>query len=444
MPSIKDLFNSKSKDIYKKSGIFINSKGLINPPRLKALALASPNPIAELGSLIAGYALEKTIGPIGTAKRPSDIIFNNNTVLGKPVVSLMGRLSTSPYAQALKIDLPRPGKAYYVKQTPAPYGLAKSIVGAAKSTNPLGTLTTLAKNELMGGSIKSILSKRKDIDDKYGTKYMHVGGKSKPLTKDKKFSEYYPEYDTNGNQIAISERKNSKLSNGQSQWDIINRGILSGRWQKPGDLKTFQTDNKNVNVPYVSFELYGIKEHILLPGTISSLSEDITPTWNTSKYVGSAFNTYRYSGVERSIKFDLKLYANDRFQPPVLKKNLNKLREFCFPDKNIPLVEYANQSGKIIAGYNSNLVFLTIGGYYKQLLGFIDGLSVSVDDGVPWPTYDRGLELDGNTEAPEPAVINVSISMKVIEAVDLEKNTIVYNLTSTEGSKALGSKAFGG
>jgi hypothetical protein len=209
----------------------------------------------------------------------------------------------------------------------------------------------------------------------FGTEFQHTANRSKPLNTDRKFSEYYPEYgeETPGIvplipqifkrkdkkslknvQNAVSERTNSKLLNGYSKWDQINNALLEGQYKEFSEL---EDANINVNIPYVAFEFYGKTgpdAYILLPGTISGLSEDVQPSWNTYKYVGSPFNTYRYSGVERSIKFDLKLYATGKESLANMKKNLNKLRETAFPNREITLIDRGGES--FINGYNPNLL----------------------------------------------------------------------------------------
>lgn len=466
MPSIRELFKSEveglTTGLYKKSKIYIESQGAINPPRLKALALSSPNNIADLAALTAAAALGI---PVGHANRPSDTIFLSRKAFDRPLIGLAG-----PLAQR-NTGIISPTKAYYIKQAPAPYQVINQIKNGI-STNPLGTLLTAARNELRDGTLREIFAKRSEVQDKYGSNNQHVGTRSQALKKDIKFSENFPVYDTNQNELrkkikdirskfkkskkvdkfikklkggvedgndnvsqtAIKTRENSKVLNGVSKWDQINTDLLIGKYQ---NLSQLETENAKVNVPYVAFEVYGKKEDnfIILPGTISGLSEDIEPSWNTYKYVGSPFNTYRYSGVERSIKFDLKLYANGILSLANLQANLDKLRETAFPSTEITEIKYNNKA--VYNGYNPNLLYLTISGYYKKLFGFIDGLSISVDDDVPWPTGDPGF--DGVSMEPYPAVISVSISMKIIETVEIKKGstgspTLTYNMTDTTGT----------
>ncbi len=66
MPTIRELFNKDvkglTKGLYEGSKIYIESQGAINPPRLKALALSSPNGIAELAALTVAAAFGVPVG----------------------------------------------------------------------------------------------------------------------------------------------------------------------------------------------------------------------------------------------------------------------------------------------------------------------------------------------------------------------------------------------
>jgi hypothetical protein len=464
MASMRELFKSDlggllgTKGLYGKSRIYIETQGVIFPPRLKALALSSPNGIADL----AGITIAALFGiRIASANRPSDTIFNNNSILAKPLIGLAG-----PIAQR-NTGIVNPTKAYYIKQTPAPYQVVNQIK-AGLTTNPLGTLLTAAKNELRDGTIREIFAKRTAIEDKFGTKNQHTANRSKPLAEDRKFSEYYPVYgeETPGIiplvpqifkrkdkkslknvQNAVQPRESSKLLNGYSKWDQINNELLEGKFKTIDELEK-PAKNGNVNIPYVAFQLYGKTgpdAYILLPGTVSGLSEDVQPSWNTYKYIGSPFNTYRYSGVERSIKFDLKLYATGKESLENMKKNLNKLRETTFPNREVSTIEY--KSDTLISGYNPNLLYLTVSGYYKNLFGFIDSLGITVEDNTTWSVDQIDTsDFDGVKEKSHPSVINVSISMKIIEQVHNESiEQLAYYFTDSwsESDKILGDKAAG-
>ena len=43
--------------------------------------------------------------------------------------------------------------------------------------------------------------------------------------------------------------------------------------------------------------------------TLTGITETVSPTWDTQKFVGNPFNFYTYSNIERSVNFAFKIYA---------------------------------------------------------------------------------------------------------------------------------------
>jgi hypothetical protein len=72
---------------------------------------------------------------------------------------------------------------------------------------------------------------------------------------------------------------------------------------------------------------------------------------------------------------------------------------------------YADSKTSQIA-FSPNLIYLTIDGYYKNVFGIMDTLSVSIEDNTAWAMND--FEEDSK-DKPYPTVVNISFGMKVIE-----------------------------
>jgi hypothetical protein len=223
-------------------------------------------------------------------------------------------------------------------------------------------------------------------------------------------------------------------------FDYINKKILGAANKKTDkeyevELAQIHTDNGNVQATYVKFSIYGksAAKNIILPGTISGISEDFAPGWNSFKYVGSPFNLYRYGGVERTLKFDLKMYYIDAITKESMINNLNKLRCLVFPDEDVSVVRYGG-ADKAVSQlfFTPNLVYLTINGLYENILGVVDTLGFSIDDNTSWATTTPDY-FNGTNEKPYPTVINVSIGMKIIEHPAIKDNKFVYG-TSNEGA----------
>jgi hypothetical protein len=430
MATILELFKSQQTKLYGNlDNVRIESRGLINPPRGAALLASSPNKLADLiGGQIGG-----AIG--GTANRPDDTIFTNDSFLGKPI-SLFKTPET--LRNAIEADTP-----YYVKQSPSP----ESIVNKIKqgSSSPIGVATNIGFN-----LIKGLKDRNPTRDNPYGAKYSTtVAGKT--INETKTFSNFYQENVTAKNKHtgklewvggSIKKRDDNKILKGKS-FDIINYDIISSLSDKTdfeiNDYTDFKTKN-TLNVPFVFIQMYDKPtQNILLPGTISGISEDINPLITDFRYVGSPFNVYKYGGVSRELKFELKMYYVDTPTKLSMQRNLDKLRKLVFPDESISVNTYPNNGGYSPMLYNPNLVYLTINGLYSKLFGIIDNLSISIDDATPWESVDitNPLVEPGNSAAtPYPSVINVQIGMKIIEKPKIVEQKYVYNFTGLSAKTA--------
>jgi hypothetical protein len=433
MATILDLFKSQKKDIYGKSeNIRIESRGLINPPRGAALLASSPNALADLiGGQIGGI-----LG--GSANRPSDTIFRNDSFLAKPI-----SLFKSPEGLRKAVDA---GDVYFVKKSPSPESIFNKIKQG--SSSPLGVAANVGF-----GLLKGLKDRNPTRDNPYGAKYTTTFN-GKTVNETKAFSNFatkdkvgfYQEYIKSSNPITgqeeyragtIKKRDENKLLKGKS-FDIINKDILESLSTADNYTDTkFEEFKKNntLNTPFVYIKTYGKADSgILLPGTISGISEDFSPEISEFRYIGSPFNVYKYGGVSRSLKFELKLYYYDLTTKITMKKNMDKLRKLVFPDEDISVNKYNNSAGASPMLFNPNLVYLTINGLYDNLFGIIDTLSISIDETASWGSEDAGNEsLSSSTIAPEmyPSIINISLGMKIIENPDIKDNKYVYNFSKS-------------
>jgi len=408
MATLKDLFKSKQSELYGKSDkIRINTLGVINPPRIAALLVSSPNAVADLiGNQIGGVLK-------GSANRPGDTIFKNNTIFAKPI--------------SLTLQNPQPDTPYYIKKSPAPASIfaklsqgGSSLGGVAKNVG-LG----LAKTAITKGGLKKKSSnlKKQSNDEQYGTKFSQSTKTSNKavLAEDKKFSKYF-----RGEDGKLTKREGKTLKT----WDIANDYIQST--DSLSDIKelkdTIKNDFPNANQVWVSFGKYGTNKVVPFVGSISGISEDVTSEWSDFKYVGSPFKVYRYGGVERTLKFDLKLYYTAEFEREVMIKKINFLKSLAFPFDEISMVQYADSkefTNNTPAMFSPNLVHLNIEGLYNNVLGIVDNIGFSIDDNTGWSNFNTYME-DGADGSLYPSVINVSISMKLIENHTIPKGTTTY------------------
>lgn len=358
MAKIQDLFKSQKKGIYGNDNIRIESRGFINPPRGAALLTASPNAIADLiGGQIGG-----ALG--GSANRPSDTIFKGPEWYRKPI-------SLFKTQQSLKNAVEK-DTDYFIKQDPSPASVFASLNQGASSL--AGVATNLAINAVTKGGLKELSEKlKKKKPQKYNNK--------------NKFS------DT----IKVTE-----------EWDTDTINYLTKI--EADKLTEFISTTTGKNIVPILFKKFGSSTSIPFMCTLSSLSEDVQSEWNNFKYIGSPFKIHRYQGVERSLKFNLKLYYFTPEQKENMIKKIHFLKSLAFPYEEISEMTYAG-SQKSQYAFSPNLVFLTIGDMYKDVFGFIESLSFQVEDNVTWPT----LGVPDIDNYMYPSVVNVNISMKMIE-----------------------------
>ncbi len=414
MATIRDLFKSQKKDLYGKVGsAIIESRGLINPPRGAALLTSSPNAIADLiGNQIGG-----ALG--GSANRPSDTIFKNNTVLSKPIslFKTQRQLQT-----AIDKDTP-----YYIKQSPSPASLFASFNQGASTIG--GMAANLAIKGITKGGLKDLSNslKKKDVTNNYGVK-LAKDNNNKLIKEDRKFSKYYKDKDGK-----LEERKFSLGEKG-AFWDdggytILNKEIVT-------DIE-LQNLEKNGHVVFVVGKIIddigNVDFNVPFIGSITGLSEDVNPEWTNFQYIGSPFKVNRYTGVERSVKFNIKLYYLQESQKKLMIKKINYLKSLAFPDSNVVTSNFGTTSQYAIS---PNIIKFSIGSLYKNIAGYVESLSFEIDDNTSWPkqgksassmlgrsinqigrnSFNSDFETDNNDENfMYPSVVDVSISIKIIE-----------------------------
>lgn len=447
MPTIQDLFKSKKNDLYGlQSNILIESRGIIDIKHSAALLTSSPDAAADLiGNQIGG-----ALG--GNANRPTDTIFRKKIILAKPISLL------AP-THALLRNAVKEGTNYYIKDHPAPASVLGKILGGASPASVAKDLAfkALQNTDDLKNLVKGIIGRGKEGEG-FGMQYHRIqpGPKGFIKTEDKEamFSTHYIKYVPTTNEITkakqfkrsvIAKRENTPTVAGVSQWDIINMEILKSGLRTRGEIKEKFLDvnkGKGLDVPYMLIEHYGKKDEkfkgdILLPGTITGITETATPNVSSFKYVGSPFNLYRYGGVERALTWNVKLYYVDTETKFNMLNNLDKLRRLVFPDEEISAITYggadANENSPLL--YNPNLVYVTIGDVYTKMFGIIDSLTITIDDGTPWVTtdYEAGDGRDDNgLNKPYPVTIDVAMSMKCIETPKIAKKDkdVKYDYTN--------------
>ncbi len=162
--------------------------------------------------------------------------------------------------------------------------------------------------------------------------------------------------------------------------------------------------------------------------TISGLSETFSPSWDSAKFIGNPFSFYTYTGIERSVSFNFKVYSLNALEHKKAWEKLNFLSGLVYP------ADYYDNSA-----IKAPFILFTLGDMYQKKAGFIESLSYTIDDSTPWQVMDteqsfiqppeikpiygdrNGIALNPSsteidmTNYKLPTIVDVAVTIKFIE-----------------------------
>ena len=152
----------------------------------------------------------------------------------------------------------------------------------------------------------------------------------------------------------------------------------------------------------------GATKPIMFRALISGLTENVSPSWSTSKFAGNPYNFYTFDSIERSTSFNLKMYCNDPVELNNNWEKITKITQMTYPSVG---AQYAN----------APIMQFRIGDIYNNKTGFIESLTYTIPDESNWETDgDKGWL---------PKIIDVAISIKFIESVGAEDRPYDYTIS---------------
>lgn len=123
--------------------------------------------------------------------------------------------------------------------------------------------------------------------------------------------------------------------------------------ENPADITPYiKLDDNNKYRDYIKFYIYDIvnKELIRLRATVTDIAESLTPSWDTSEYVGKADPIYIYKSTQRKFTFSFTLYSNTRAEFLQMWKKINKLYGLVYPTYADDIK--VDENNTVIAGKN--------------------------------------------------------------------------------------------
>ena len=189
--------------------------------------------------------------------------------------------------------------------------------------------------------------------------------------------------------------------------DKVNSQFPSLRTGKnDGGEETIGADSKD----FIPLNFYDIHNDTDIPFRAlfdGDITDNITPTWTPSSFVGRPVAGYTYQGTERTLSFGFDIYPKTKQEFPVLLEKVNYLVGLCYPN----LDSFYRMSGPMIR--------LTVGDIVHDQMGFLTECSVTFPEDSTWET-DEGLRFTKR--------INISLGFQYIgDNLPLNKG-IHYNL----------------
>ena len=72
--------------------------------------------------------------------------------------------------------------------------------------------------------------------------------------------------------------------------------------------------------------------YVVFRAYLEGLSETVSPSWETTQYVGRSEPVYTYTNAEREIQMTLKLFAQTKDELNAIYKKMNHLTSLCYPE----------------------------------------------------------------------------------------------------------------
>ncbi len=145
-------------------------------------------------------------------------------------------------------------------------------------------------------------------------------------------------------------------------------------------------------------------------GTFTGFSEQFTPSWDNTRFIGSPFNFYTYQSIERTVQFTFKVFANNGEEHKTNWSKLSYLASLCYPQN------YEKGTG----GVHAPLLKVTIGDIYRNKVCFIENMTYNIDDNYPW---EIGLNSPDLKNYRAPMIVEVTMTLKFVES---KSSTFAY------------------
>ena len=190
-------------------------------------------------------------------------------------------------------------------------------------------------------------------------------------------------------------------------------------------LPTDTLDSETNGAPFYFKDLRD-NSYLMFRGYVEGMTDTISPTWNSTQYVGRSEPIYTYSQTERALAFNLKVFALTQDELDQIYDKLNHLTGCCYPQYKLDITNFDSK----VRMKPPLLKFRYADLYGKkdnEILGFIESLTYTFPETSPWETI-KGKRV--------PKHVEVAVGYKAINSKPPHMNTrfFGYDSITADGS----------
>ena len=393
---VKSAVDLNNPLIYGNQALRIATRGTTTLDRMKANRTSEGGSSAALQVTrgIIGVGLTAaTAGMVDTAGGGRDALENlGNEVLGMPT----RQIPSSVYNRIVLQDI----FGQYDTSKPIQAAGASTELGKLLSSVGGGNLQTIKKQAIgkgIGFAKDKVREKLFGIPAELGS----ADG------NEQEFIQKYSNKNKKSNNTPNSLEKYRGIS---KDADTINLITTNDSYKMDADSGEIEYKGRIVK-DLIPFYIGHIKNKpTLFRANILGLSETVSPSWSTHKFLGNPFNFYTYSGVERSVQFNLQIYAGSQVELATNWEKISQLTAMTYPTIN---------SARLV---DPPIIKFRLGDIYKDKYGYIESLSYTIPDNGIWETEEDGHAL--------PRYIDASITIKFIEDASVLTGLYGYKKSS--------------
>ena len=161
---------------------------------------------------------------------------------------------------------------------------------------------------------------------------------------------------------------------------------------------------------YVRFKDLRDSGYIYFRGYINGITENLSPSWATTEYVGRSEPVYSYQRAERDISFNLAVYPQNNKEEHFMYKKMERLTSMVYP-------EYMGDKNGLtrMKPPFTEMYMAHIGEKTRGKFGYIKSLSYTVNESGDWNALEN-----------LPRVFTIAISYQIVNKKSPSIDTPFY------------------